>query len=87
VFAWVSHPPPLSKKRVAESTIDAHWRFELEPTTSGTRVSNSFRVVEPKVGAVKLKIFYALTGRPKVIRRGMKKTLENLKAQAEGQAR
>jgi uncharacterized protein YndB with AHSA1/START domain len=83
VFAWVSHPPPLSKRHVAESTIDAHWRFDLEPSGGGTRVTNSFRVVEPKVGAMKLKLFYALTGRPKVIRRGMRKTLENLKAAAE----
>jgi uncharacterized protein YndB with AHSA1/START domain len=83
VFAWVSHPPPLSKRNVADSTIDAHWRFELAPTAGGTRVTHSFRVVEPKVGALKLKLFYALTGRAKVIQRGMRKTLGNLRSLAE----
>jgi uncharacterized protein YndB with AHSA1/START domain len=82
VFAWVSHPPPLSKKDVANSTIDAHWRFELAATPTGTRVTHSFRVVEPKKGRLKLTLFYALTGRAKVIQRGMRKTLENLKAMA-----
>lgn len=83
VFGWVSHPPPLSKRDVANSTIDAHWRFELTPTVTGTAVEHSFRVVEPRVGATKLKIFYALTGRAKTIRKGMRRTLENLRAVAE----
>jgi len=82
-FAWVSFPPPLSKRRPTESQIEAHWRFELLQSGPGTIVEHAFRVVEPKVGAGKLKIFYALTGRVKVIRRGMKKTLENLKRSAE----
>lgn len=83
IFAWVSFPPPLSKRDPAASQIEAHWRFELTPTDTGTTVEHSFRVLEPKVGAGKLKMFYALTGRAKVIQRGMVKTLANLKAQAE----
>ena len=83
IFTWVSFPPPLSKRRPAESQIEAHWRFELSRSGTGTIVAHSFRVVEPKVGAGKLKMFYALTGRVKVIRRGMKKTLANLKQAAE----
>jgi uncharacterized protein YndB with AHSA1/START domain len=83
IFAWVSFPPPLSKRHPAESQIEAHWRFELTQSALGTRVAHSFRVIEPKVGAGKLKIFYALTGRPKVIRRGMVRTLDNLKTESE----
>jgi uncharacterized protein YndB with AHSA1/START domain len=83
IFAWVSFPPPLSKRQPTESQIEAHWRFELTPSGAGTLVEHSFRVVEPRVGAGKLKMFYALTGRAKVIQRGMKKTLENLKREVE----
>jgi uncharacterized protein YndB with AHSA1/START domain len=83
IFAWVSFPPPLSKRRPNDSQVEAHWRFELSRSGTGTLVEHAFRVVEPKVGAGKLKVFYALTGRVKVIRGGMKKTLENLKRSAE----
>jgi len=64
--------------------MEASWRFVLSPTDAGTRVEHSFRVVEPKVGARRLRLFYLLTRRPAKIRVGMRKTLENLKRLAEG---
>lgn len=83
VFSWKSYPPPL-KKGNPDSVADVQWWFRLSPSGAGTRVEHAFRVVEPKVGRVPFKIFYALTRRANTIRKGMRKTLQNLKAAAEG---
>jgi hypothetical protein len=41
-------------------------------------------VVEPAAGAAMMKAFYALSRRERTIRRGMRATVRNVKATAEG---
>lgn len=81
-LAWKSWPPPLVKGN-PDSVLEATWWFRLSPGGAGTRVEHSFRVVEPKVGAGRLKLFYLLTRRPAKIHAGMRRTLANLKRLAE----
>ena len=86
VLSWRSFPPPIVKGS-DDSVPDVTWSFELTPVEAGTRVTHSFRVVEPKVGAGRLKMFYLLTRRATAIKRGMERTLVNLKAAVEGSSR
>ncbi|HET6910960.1 MAG TPA: SRPBCC family protein [Mycobacteriales bacterium] len=81
VFAWRSYPPELRKGN-PDSVADVTWTFILTPERDGTNVEHSYRVVEPKVGAAMLKTFYFISRRPNTIRKGMRKTLANIRASA-----
>jgi uncharacterized protein YndB with AHSA1/START domain len=82
-LAWTSYPPPVRKGR-DDSRPDVSWWFKLSPDGGGTVVEHGFRVVEPAVGGAMLTLFYAVTRRERQIRRGMRGTLDNVKAAAEG---
>ena len=82
-LAWKPQAPPIRKGR-DDSRPDITWWFRLHPRDGGTLLEHGFRVVEPKVGAAMMKIFYALSRREQTIRRGMARTLQNVKAAAEG---
>jgi uncharacterized protein YndB with AHSA1/START domain len=82
-LAWKPQAPPVRKGR-EDSRPDVTWWFRLRPDDHGTLLEHGFRVVEPKVGAAMLKGFYALSRRERTIRRGMRRTLQNVKAAAEG---
>lgn len=82
VLGWRSFPPPIAKGN-ERSVPDVTWSYTLEPVAGATLVEHAFRVVEPKVGALRLKMFYLVVRREKTIRRGMRKTLLNLRAAAE----
>ena len=56
------------------------WRYRLEPTAGGTRVTESYEV--GKIGAF-FRIVDVPTNRVKQLREGMRHTLEHLKAAAE----
>lgn len=84
-FAWKSVPPPIKKDR-ADSVPDVTWRFLLQEDGDGTVLEHSFRVVEPKSGGLMMKVFYLLTRRASTIRKGMRKTMQNVKAAVEQQA-
>lgn len=82
-LAWKPQPPPVRKGR-EDSRPDVTWWFRPRPDDGGTLLEHGFRVVEPKAGAAMLKAFYALSRRERTIRRGMRTTLANVKAAAEG---
>lgn len=81
-FGWRSYPPPVRKGN-PDSVGDVRWWFRLTPRSGGTTLEHSVRIVEPKVGGMMYRIFYSVGGRWKAIRRGMRKTVENIKATAE----
>jgi len=81
-LAWKPQAPPIKSGR-DDSRPDITWWFRLQPTETGTNVEHAFRVVEPPVGAGLMKAFYVLTRREAVIRRGMRKTLQNIKSTVE----
>lgn len=81
-FSWKSYPPPL-KKGNPESVSDVTWWFRLSPSGGGTMLEHSFRVVEPRTGGLMLKAFALLTRRMPTIRKGIRRTLQNVKAAAE----
>ena len=85
-LAWKPQAPPIRKGR-DDSRPDITWWYRLDPRDGGTLLEHGFRVVEPKVGAAMMKGFYALSRRERTIRRGMGRTLQNVKAAAEGLAR
>jgi hypothetical protein len=82
-LAWKPQAPPVRKGR-EESRPDITWWYRLHPNEAGTQLEHGFRVVEPKSGAAIMKVFYALSRREQAIRRGMRRTLQNVKAAAEG---
>ena len=82
-LAWKPQAPPIRKGH-DDSRPDITWWFRLHPRDGGTLLEQGFRVVEPKVGAGMMKVFYALSRRERTIRRGMGRTLHNVKAAAEG---
>ncbi len=57
------------------------WRYELEPTTTGTRVTESYQLTAPTW----LRLMDTALGRPRALALGMKATLASLKTTAEGQ--
>ena len=61
-----------------------HWRYQLRPVDGGTEVTESF--VLPSMGF--LKLYWAVLGplRGRTNERGMRRTLERIKAIAEGVA-
>lgn len=81
-FSWKSFSPPL-KKDNQDSVPDITWWYRLSPTDKGTLLEHSFRVIEPKAGGLMLKAFYVVTRRASTIQKGMGKTLENVKREAE----
>ena len=81
-FGWQSFPPPMRKGR-PDSAPEVTWRFDLSPARAGTLVEHSFRVAAPASGAGLFRALYAVTRRPRTIRRGMRGTLRNLKTAAE----
>jgi uncharacterized protein YndB with AHSA1/START domain len=85
VFSWSSEPPPLVPDD-PRSTPHVTWWFRLAADGEGTVVDHAFRVVEPEVAADELAEFFERTNRVGSIRAGMRKTLENIKARAEGEA-
>ena len=85
-LAWTPQAPPIRKGR-DDSRPDISWWYRLTPTGGGTLLEHGFRVVEPRVGATMMRLFYALSRREAVIRRGMRKTLANVKKTAEGSGR
>jgi hypothetical protein len=82
-LAWKPQAPPVRKGR-QDTRPDITWWFRLRPSEGGTLLEHEFQVVEPKVGGAMMKVFYALSRRERTIRRGMNKTLQNVKAAAEG---
>jgi hypothetical protein len=82
-LAWKPQAPPIKKGR-EDSRPDITWWVRLSPSDGGTFVEQEFRVVEPRAGGGVMKVFYLLTRRETAIRRGMRKTIENVKAAAEG---
>lgn len=82
-LAWKPQAPPIRKGR-EDSRPDIGWWFRLHPGQDGTLLEHGFRVVEPRVGSAMMKAFYALSRRERTIRRGMARTLQNVKAAAEG---
>jgi uncharacterized protein YndB with AHSA1/START domain len=58
------------------------WRYELEPSGTGTDVTESFRLKD----TLPLKVYWSLLGwaRGKTNRDGMRTTLERMKAELEG---
>ncbi|MEX0762907.1 MAG: SRPBCC family protein [Dehalococcoidia bacterium] len=83
-FSWKSYPPPL-KKGNPDSVPNVTWWFRLTPHDGGTQLEHSFRVIEPKSGGMMIKTFYLVTRRASTIRKGMLRTLDNMKAAAERQ--
>jgi uncharacterized protein YndB with AHSA1/START domain len=81
-FSWTSVPPPIVKGR-PESVPDIRWRFRLVPSGNGTVLEHEVRIVEPRVGASRLRVFYLLTRRWARIQAGMRHTLLNVKHAAE----
>jgi uncharacterized protein YndB with AHSA1/START domain len=59
------------------------WRYELQPSGGGTDVTESFRLKD----ALPLRVYWALLGwaRGKTNREGMRRTLESMKAELEGE--
>lgn len=82
-FAWRSFPPPV-KKGNFDSVLDVTWGYRLTPEDGGTLLEQWFRVLEPRSGALMVKAFYLLTRRATTVRRGMRRTLRNVKAAVEG---
>ena len=82
-FSWKSYPPPI-KKGDDHSVPDVTWWFRLEPRDGNTVLEHSFQVVPPRSGGLMMKVFYLLTRRASTIRKGMRRTLENVKAAVEG---
>ena len=81
-LSWRSYPPPIKKNDPA-SVADVTWWYRLSPSNEGTLLEHTFRVVEPQSGGLMMKGFYLVTRRPSVIRRGMRRTLENVKRAVE----
>ncbi len=59
-----------------------NWRYELEPSDTGTDVTESFRLKD----VLGLRVYWALLGwaRGRANRNGMRTTLERMKAELEG---
>lgn len=59
-----------------------NWRYELEPSDTGTDVTESFRLKD----VLGLRVYWALLGwaRGRTNRNGMRTTLERMKAELEG---
>jgi hypothetical protein len=81
-LGWVSLFP-LDEDETPEHQIEVHWRFGLEPSPTGTRLSHSVHIPPPKAGADELAEFFARTDRMTTVRDGMRRTLANTKAAAE----
>lgn len=82
-LGWRSYPPPMSKRHPETSVPDIRWRYELAAAGEGTQVIHSFSVAPPRHGALPLRLFYLVARRRTTIVRGMRRTLQNLKAMAE----
>jgi hypothetical protein len=82
-LAWKPQAPPVRKGR-EDSRPDITWWYRLQPNDDGTLLEHGFRVVEPRTGAGMMRVFYTLTRRERTIRRGMRRTLDNVKAAVEG---
>jgi hypothetical protein len=80
-FSWKSYPPPIKKDK-ADSVADVTWWFRLSEEGDGIMLEHSFRVIEPKTGGMMMKMFYLLTRRASTIRKGMRRTLQNISAAA-----
>lgn len=66
---------------VAHGRETTAWRYHLEPTGKGTAVTESYELLwTPPLPVLWLD---TLVGRGKMLRRGMRKTLDRLKAAAE----
>jgi hypothetical protein len=61
---------------------DVTWWFRLSEEGDGIMLEHSFRVIEPKTGGMMMKMFYLLTRRASTIRKGMRRTLQNISAAA-----
>ena len=81
-LAWRSMPPDSMRPRMRR----IEWTFELAPSGGGTRVAHRV-VIEPEGGtaAFLFKPMYAWA-RGSAVRRGMRRTLANLRRTAEGAA-
>lgn len=82
-LSWKSYPPPV-KKGDPDSVPDITWWYRLSPSERGTVLEHAFQVIEPKHGGLMVKVYYLLTRRATTIRRGMRRTLANVKAAVEG---
>ncbi len=67
-FAFVTRPGEVT------------WRYRFEPTDGGTRATESFEThSDPPLN----RLFYALMRRERALARGMRRTLDRIKAAAE----
>jgi hypothetical protein len=80
-FRWSS--VPLVRDNADELPFVTWW-FGLTASDGGTVVEHGCRVDAPKIGADEFQTFFLeRANRPPTILAGMRKTLQNLKAQAE----
>lgn len=82
-LGWVSLFP-LDEGETADHQIEVHWRFDLEPTSNGTRLTHTVHIPLPKAGAEELTEFFTRTDRITTVGNGMRRTLANVKDVAEG---
>lgn len=81
-FSWVSFPPAKEANRGEGGRV--FWSYELRPSGAGCELVHSMRVLPPARGALPLKIMYKVANLPKKQRDGIRQTLANIKAAAEG---
>ena len=81
-FGWVSFPPA---KRESDRGRGGRvmWSYVLTPEEGRSRLDHLMDVLEPKKGAVPLKLLYAVLRLPAKQRRGVRTTLANIRAAAE----
>jgi hypothetical protein len=82
-FAWVSLPPAKDEDHQAR----VRWSYELTPTATGTLLNHTSDIALPRKGATAIKMFRAVYGAKSKQPRGMRLSLENIKAAAESKAR
>lgn len=80
---WTSYPP-LDEGEPEDHQIEVTWWFKLSPSGEGTGVEHGFQVPRPRAGAEQLEAFLEGTGRLTKVYAGMRRTLDNLEAQAQG---
>jgi hypothetical protein len=83
-LSWVSFPPVRNEEDRGRGGR-VHWSYRLSPERGGTRLEHTMDVLEPRRGAISLKLAYALLRLPARQRRGVLTTLANIKRAAEAE--
>jgi len=81
-LGWVSLFP-LEEGETEDHQIEVHWAYDIDATPAGTRVVHRVHIPPPRAGADELADFFARTDRMTTVRRGMERTLDNIRAAAE----